>query len=259
MRCPRRTPARDERMRSASTPLAGRRVATTRTGPGRLDQLLTEFGAEVVHVPLIEVADAPGGELAGALARLDEVDWLIVTSQHGAARVAEALVEHPGLRTAAVGTRTAEVVTAATGRPVTVVPDRQTAADLVAAMPDPVSGARRVLAAVADRAEPTLVDGLHERGYDVRSVIAYATRLRQPSTRERQLLANVDAVTFASGSAARAWAGAIGTWTPPHVVVIGPATARVARELGLQVTAVAADHSVEGLATAVLAVLGARP
>ena len=240
-------------------PLAGRRVATTRDRPGRLDELLTRLGAEVVHVPLIAIVDAAGDELSDALGALDDVDWVIVTSQHGAERVADAVAAHPRLRTAAVGTRTAETLTERTGRAVAVVPEQQTAAALVAAMPDPAPGERRVLAALADRAEPTLVDGLRGRGYEVRAVVAYATRLRTPSPSERSLLADVDAVTFASGSAARAWFEAIGTRTPPQVIAIGPSTARVARELGLQVTAVAADHSVEGLAAEVVAVLGTRP
>jgi uroporphyrinogen-III synthase len=240
-------------------PLAGRRVATTRDQPGRLDAMLAALGAEVVHVPLIEIVDAPGDELADALAHLDRVDWVIVTSQHGASRVADSVAAHPRLRTAAVGTRTADVLVAATGRPVSVVPVRQTAADLVDAMPDPTPDARRVLVAHADRAEGTLVDGLRARGFDVRAVVAYVTRLRAPTAAERAALASVDVVAFASGSAARAWAGAFGAWTPPQVVAIGPSTARVARELGLQVTAEAADHSIEGLAAEVTAVLGVRP
>lgn len=244
---------------TSSPPLAGRRVATTRDTPGRLDELLVELGAEVVHVPLIEIVDAPGEDLAAALEHLDDVDWVVVTSQHGAARVGDAVAGHPHLRTAAVGTRTAAVLRAATGRPVDVLPQRQTAADLVEVMPNPTPVTRRVLVAHADRAEATLVDGLRERGYEVHAVVAYVTRLRAPSPEERAALEAVDAVAFASGSAARAWADAIGTWTPPHVVAIGPSTARVAGEVGLQVTAVATDHSVEGLADAVAASLGARP
>lgn len=240
-------------------PLAGRRVATTRDRPGRLDEILARLGATVVHVPLIEVVDAPGDDLAEALDRLAEFDWVIVTSHHGARRVAAAVAHHARLLTAAVGTRTAEELVGLTHRTVTVVPARQTAADLVDAMPDPTDATRRVLVAQADRAEPTLVDGLRDRGFDVRAVVAYETRLRTPTAGERRALAGVDAVAFASGSAARAWAGSLGTWVPPHVVVIGPSTAAVARELGLQVTAVAADHSVEGLADAVADALRARP
>lgn len=242
-----------------SRPLAGRRVATTRDRPGRLDELLAERGAEVVHVPLIEVVDAPGTALADAVARLHTFDWLVVTSHHGAQRVGAAVAGHPRLRTAAVGTRTAAVLGDAGGRPVTVVPTRQTAADLVRAMPDPDPGSCRVLVAHADRADATLADGLRARGYDVEAVVAYHTRLRAPTARERTALESVDAVAFASGSAARAWAEAIGAWTPRHVVAIGPSTARAADDVGLQVTAVAADHSVEGLAGEITAVLTARP
>jgi uroporphyrinogen-III synthase len=240
-------------------PLAGRRVATTRDRPGRLDALLARSGADVVHVPLIEIVDPPDDELARALARLHEVDWVVVTSQHGADRVARAVADHPTLRTAAIGTRTAEVLQAGTGRRVTVIPDRQTAADLVAAMPDPDPEHATVVVAQADRAEATLVAGLRERGFDVRPVVAYATRLRAPSVAERAALSTVDAVAFASGSAVRAWADTIGTWTPPHAVAIGPSTSRVAREVGLQITAEAADHSVEGLATAVIDALRTHP
>ena len=53
---------------------------------------------------------------------------------------------------------------------------------------------------------------------------------------------------FASGSAVDAWVEAIGTRTPPIVCVIGPTTEAVATRASLKVSAVAADHTVEGLA-----------
>lgn len=241
---------------TGSRPLAGRRIATTRDEPGPLDDALAALGAEVIHVPLIEIVDAPGTALTDALGRLDEVDWVIVTSRHGAARVAAAVARHPRLRTAAVGTGTADALQALTGRSVDVIPERQLAVDLVEAMPVPGPGADRVLVAVADRAAPTLVDGLRRRGYAVRDVVAYVTRLRTPTPAERDRLARVDAVTFASGSAALAWATSIGVATPEHVIAIGPTTAGVAREAGLQVTAIAADHSVDGLVAEVVRALG---
>jgi uroporphyrinogen-III synthase len=78
-------------------------------------------------------------------------------------------------------------------------------------------------------------------------VIAYATRTRAPRPDERAAALAADAVAFASGSAATAWAEAIGSETPPVVCAIGPTTAAVAERAGLKVTAVAADHSVPGL------------
>ena len=38
-------------------PLIGRSVVTTREHRGRLDSLLARAGADVIHVPLIEVAE----------------------------------------------------------------------------------------------------------------------------------------------------------------------------------------------------------
>jgi uroporphyrinogen-III synthase len=116
-----------------------------------------------------------------------------------------------------------------------------------------------VLVAQGDLAEPTLVDGLRRRGCTVTAVTAYATRTRHPSADERAAALDADAVVFASGSAATAWARAMGTATPAKVLVIGPTTARVAREAGLKVSAVAADHSVQGLVALVVGQLGDAP
>lgn len=234
-------------MSHPTLPLAGRRVVITRDEPGRLDELLVELGAEVVHVPLIEIEDADPAELAA----LGDADWVVVTSQHGARRVGGAIAGRPEVRLAAVGTRTAAVLAARAGRAVDVVPDRQTAADLVAAMPDG-HGALAVVAQ-ADRADGALATGLGRRGYRVTPVTAYRTVLRKPTEGERRAALTADAVAFASGSAAEAWAAAIGTDTPPIVVAIGPTTRRVAAAAGLKVTHVAADHNLEGLAAEVAA------
>lgn len=245
-------------------PLRGRRVVTTREQPGRLDELLVELGAEVVHVPLIRVGPpADGGTaLAAALGRLDRFDWVVVTSRHGADRVGPAVrgaVDRGAtVHTAAVGTATAAVLAGHLGRPVDLVPRVQRADALVSAFASQPAGAR-ILVAQADRAEPTLVDELVSLGHHVEAVVAYATSLRSPTADERAAMLAADAVAFASGSAARAWADAVGPATPPVVCVIGPTTERVARAAGLDVTAVADVHSVEGLARTVADSLGGRP
>jgi uroporphyrinogen-III synthase len=240
-------------------PLEGRTVLTTRERAGRLDRRLSELGADVVHVPLVETRDPSdgGAALAAALADIDTYDWVVVTSPNGAERVAPSL-QGGRCRVAAVGTRTAEVVVQCAGRPADLVPDRQTAADLVAAMPNP-SSIERVLLAQADRAAPTAVDGLRDRGYVVDAVVAYRTVVRRPTPGERVAMMAADAVAFASGSAVEAWVEAVGTETPPVVAVIGPTTEDAAVRRGVKVTAVASDHSIDGLATAVLHALSGRP
>lgn len=238
--------------------LLGRRIVTTRDAPGRLDSMLSALGAEVVHVPLIEVVDTDDPAFAEALGALAEYDWVVVTSRHGAARVAPALRDTPSVATAAVGAATAAELRSGIGRLVDVVPERQTAADLVEAMPVAVPGCR-ALAALADRAAPTLVEGLRARGYTVDAVVAYRTLPRRPSDAELDAVRAADAVVFASGSAAEAWAETCGSETPPHVIAIGPTTADAARASGLGVTAVAADHSIEGLVAEVTSALGRHP
>ena len=240
-------------------PLLRRTIVTTRERRGELDRRLVGLGAEVVHVPLIETAEpADGGAALGAaLADIDRYDWVIVTSPNGAERVGASL-RAARCRVAAVGTRTAAVVAGLAARSPDVVPPRQTAADLVAAMPRP-AGAERILLAQADRAAPTASVGLAGLGYRVDAVTAYRTVLRHPTPAERAAMLAADAVVFASGSAVEAWAAAIGVETPPVVAAIGPATAAVADRCGVKVTAVATDHSIDGLVTAVVHVLGADP
>ena len=199
-----------------------------------------------MHVPLIEIAEAPdgGAALADALERIDTFDWIVVTSRHGAERVADA-VRGSSIRLAAVGTATATVLAERSGRPVELVPSVQLATALVEAFP---AGPWSVLVAQADRAADTVVAGLRRRGCDVVVCTAYSTRLRMPSDAELASALGADAVAFASGSAVEAWVEAIGTRTPPIVCVIGPTTESAATRSGLKVSAVAADHTVQGLA-----------
>ena len=243
-------------MSDANASLRGRRVVTTRDEPGEVDRLLAAVGADVVHVPLIEIGEPldGGAELQGVLHMLDNVDWVVVTSHHGAARVGAALARHPNVRTAAVGTRTAAELERLAGRPVDVVPARQTAADLLEAMP-PNGHGQIVVVAHADRADPALAVGLTGLGYRVRPVVAYRTLARAPSAEERAAALAADAVAFASGSAAQAWRDAIGTETPSVVVAIGPTTEGAARACGIDVTHVATEHSVQGLVQAVIEAL----
>lgn len=229
--------------------LEGVTVATTRDAPSELDHLLAEQGAAVIHVPLIEIVDDDA--LAPVLADLGRYDWLVVTSQHGASRVGPAARAHPGLKLAAVGTATATTLARSAGRRVDIVPAVQRAAALIETLGLAVANTT-VLVAQADIAPPELVEGLRSNGATVDSVIAYSTRPRTPTPNERQRLLGADAVTFASGSAVRAWVSAIGVEAPAVVVAIGPSTAATAYDLGLAVSRVAPEHSVPGLVAAVL-------
>lgn len=235
-------------------PLVGCRVVVTRDEPGELGRLLLDAGADIVHVPLIEIVDPVdgGAELRAALSDLADFDWLIVTSPSGASRVGEAAALHPRVRLGSVGTATASRLASLAGRPVELVPERQLAGSLAAAFVESERGtSQRVLLALADRAGTELAQTLRDAGHDVTSVVAYRTLLRTPSPADLERVAGADAVAFASGSAAESWATSMTSESsdrlPALTVAIGPTTAATAREFGLKISSVAADHSLEGL------------
>lgn len=225
--------------------LAGLRVVVTREQPGELGELLERRGAEVVHVPLIRVtAPSDGGvALDAALAHLDRVEWLVVTSRAGAARVGDAARRHRHVRLAAVGSATARELSRLADRPVDVTPETQRGAALGAALNDHLGDRpARILLAQAEQADPTLAGQLRRAGHDLRVVAAYRTEHQVP-----RVPVVADAVLFSSGSAVEAWHAALGESTPPLTVAIGPTTAAVADRIGLKITAISADHSVKGL------------
>ena len=236
-------------------PLAGCRVLVTRERPGELAALLEARGATVVHVPLVRVLDPvdAGAALRRELDRLEEFDWLVVTSPAGAERVAAAAADVPSVRLAAVGTATARVLADAVGRPVDVVPATQRSQSLLDELGAAAEPGQRFLVAQADRADDTLASGLRRAGHQVTSVVAYRTVLRVP---DRGAVDGADAVLFASGSAVAAWFDALGGELPPIVVSIGPTTTAVAERLGLKVTSTAADHSLGGLVAELARVVG---
>jgi uroporphyrinogen-III synthase len=105
---------------------------------------------------------------------------------------------------------------------------------------------------------PTLVEGVRALGWQVERLDTHESIPRVLSGREQLEVLRADAVAFTSGSQARAWAAVLGSATPPVVVAIGPQTAADTHAAGLSVTAVAVEHSVEGLIGTLIATLRAE-
>jgi len=230
--------------------LSGRRVVVTRAAAQAepLVDRLVELGAEPLVVPLIEIVDpSDGGEaLRGALARIAEFDWIVVTSPNGAARVRDALsaaAKRPQI--AAVGTATE----AALGLGAELVPAVQTAEGLSGAF---AHGPGAILIIEPERprrdGEPSALHrALASKGWTVTSVEAYRTVPVTPSSGDLLRVLSADAALFASGSAVRSWVDVFGTQVPAVTAAIGPSTAQVADEIGLKIDIVATDHSLHGL------------
>lgn len=228
--------------------LSGRRVVVTRASEqaDELANLLVAAGAVPVVVPLIEIVTEPAQAALLAAANPAEFDWLVVTSPNGGQHYAAAHGSAAPPDVAAVGASTAATLAAA-GIATTLVPADQRAVGLLAEFP---AGSGRVLVVQARDAEPTLVVGLAEKGWQVTAIAAYRSVPAHPTAGQHLAALAADAVLFASGSAARAWVAVFGDSSPPVVVAIGPQTAEAAEHVGLKVALVAADHSLLGLVTA---------
>lgn len=237
-------------MAPGDRPLAGQRIVVTRPAErGMLATLLRMQGAEVIELPLIGITEPEdGGEaLRAALAELASYDWLVVTSPAGAERVAGALEgTAPGAPlVAAIGTATGEAL----GREPDLVPARQIAEAFVEAFPH---GHGKVLLARAADARTVVPIGLRAKGWQVDDIVAYRSVIVDHGPLSEEAAA-ADLVVFASGSQVRAWAQNFGTSIPGEAVAIGPATARVADEVGITISTVAQHHSLTGLVEAIIA------
>lgn len=234
-----------------SNSFEGRSVVITRSIAQNesLRRLLEARGARVVEVPLIAVVepDDEGRERDEVLQRFEDFDWIVVTSPNGADRVAPFLSaahaagdakRFPLL--AAVGEATARSV----GTPVALCAEPARSDVLAQQFPE---GSGSVLVVQGDLADNQLSDDIEAKGWVVTRVVAYRTVHLRP-TKEMMLPAlSADVLLLASGSAATAWFDAFGASTPPYVVAMGPSTAKVAVNLGLEVSAIASEQTLDSL------------
>lgn len=232
---------------------------------GGLAAELEQFGAEVLYLPLVRFESATDkGPLQGALNRLAEFDWLLLTSQNAVRFVAEGLREMPEggpaswfPKVAAVGTATAEAARQV-GWPVDFVASRFRGAALAEELGERVRG-KKVLLPRSDRARPDLPAALRELGAEVHEVVAYRTVTAESAQSEAASAiraGRVDVITFASPSAVHGFVDVMGEEARAlaagaKIAVIGQVTAEAVREAGMTAHIEAEESTASGLARAI--------
>ncbi len=223
---------------------------------GPLSSRLRELGLPVLLWPAVSVAVAETAALDEALRSLKDFDWIVFASRYAVAAVAERVAAPPaGLRVAAVGQATAQVLHQR-GWSVDLQPQDANAAALVSAFATkPISG-KKVLFPASSRALPTIAAGLTQLGANVAQVEAYRTEpaaLDVEACRSRIEGGAIGAVTFASPSAVIELERALGKdyfgklVAGAQVIAIGPTTARELIERGCT-PVVAESATLHGLA-----------
>ncbi len=252
--------------------LIGKRILVTRPREQAADLItrLESLGAEVLAMPAIRIEAMDPAPLRAALAHHDRYQWLIFTSRNAVQIVFDEL-DHLGLgadvlhgiRVVAVGPKTAEALKEH-GIQVAVTPERYVAEGVLDALSrrSDVRGARFLYAA-AEAARDALPSGLRDMGAEVDVVHIYRAASGSGSDEAREVRARlergtIDLVTFASGSAVRAFVDAVGMEAArlAPAASIGPVTSEAARASGLTVLVEAQEHTIEGLVSAIAGALG---
>ena len=247
-------------------PLRGRSIVVTRPQhqAAAMIEQLAALGAEAIALPAIRIQPKPDlTELDAALHSLERYAWLIFTSVNAVHLTIDRCrslqvdpAQLPRLRLAAIGPATARAIRSYRLQPA-FVPGTYVAEQIAAGIPD-VSG-RHILLPRADGARPALPDGLRGRGAIVDEIRIYdAIRAEPADASLDRLRQGVDVVTFTSPSTALGFhemvaeAGLDPFQLPadPLIACIGPITASAAAALGYRVGLTAADHTANGLATA---------
>ena len=262
---------RDELAWFDRRPLFGKRVLVTRsrTQASRMCQLLEDAGAIAVELPAIAVAPPEDyGPLDEAVSQLSSYGWVIFASVN-AVDVVFARIDAQGRDARAFGNSCVGAIGPATAAALErrgIRPDFTPSGSVSSTALEELSACNwngvSVLLPAADIGRDELAEGLSRLGADIARVTAYRT-IKPPDAAQRARDAfaeGIDIVTFTSSSTVRNLLGLLEedggrgseALSGSIVACIGPVTARTALELGLQVDIEAEEHTVDGLAEALI-------
>jgi uroporphyrinogen III methyltransferase/synthase len=249
-------------------PLFGQRIVVTRTREqaNQLSKQLHDLGAEVLEIPTIKIV--PPSEdrrqhLIDALLELNSYNWLVFTSPNGVSAFFDLFFKRfqdlrdiGGVHLAAIGPATAAKLKELHLQ-VDLMPDEALASKIATAFDkyETVENLKICLLR-AEVATPDLPKALEELGAIVDDVPVYKT---VPETEDLDGAAanlaegGADWVTFTSASTVEHFQARfdlpelLKKFPQTKLVSIGPETSKAIRALGLEPTAEARDHSIEGV------------
>ncbi|MCL5291622.1 MAG: uroporphyrinogen-III synthase [Actinobacteria bacterium] len=250
--------------------LLGKRVLVTRAKnqASALSEALRKEGALPIEFPLIKTVPPKSYRaLDDAIGRLPEgYDWLIFTSANAVRcfmerlhKVGKDALSLAGVSAAAIGPATA---TALENLDIDVdyLPKDAVAESVVEGFAEMGVEGKRFLIPRAEVAREIIPEKLAEMGALVEVVDAYRTVLDDSAggkLRELFEEGKIDIITFTSSSTVKSFVALLdgdikALLNGVAVAAIGPVTAETARGLGLEVSVVAGEHTINGLIRALI-------
>jgi len=244
--------------------LTGKTILVTRAAgqSGEFTQLLQQAGASVLEMPALEIgAPSSWNGLDGAIARLPDFDWLILTSTNGVDAFFERLTLNPQpiseLKIAVVGKKTAQRLQQQ-GREPDFIPPDYVADALVAHFPESPMGKQMLFPRVETGGREVLVAELTAKGAHVTEVAAYQSQC--PTTIAPAILtaldrSQVDVITFASSKTVKCFQKLVGRDRIAHltscIASIGPQTSKTCQDVFGRVDVEATEYTLAGLTEAI--------
>jgi uroporphyrinogen III methyltransferase / synthase len=250
------------------TPLVGKTVLVTRAAgqASEFNQMLRSRGASVIEMPTIEIVPPTSWqELDKAIDRIDDFDWLMLTSTnaveyfferlHHAGKDSRALA---GVKIAVVGQKTAKSLQQF-GITADFIPPDFVADALVANFPASPAGQRILFPRVETGGREILVREFIERGATVVEVAAYQSQCPievDPIPLSALQARQIDIITFASSKTVKNFCQLIGSSLPSGwqadltIASIGPQTSETCRSLLGKVDIEATEYTLPGLVAA---------
>jgi uroporphyrinogen III methyltransferase/synthase len=221
-------------------------------------------GAHPIFFPVLEII--PPDDFSAfdlALQNLEQYDWLILTSVHGAEaffkRLETLAIKRipPHLRFAAVGSKTAACLSER-GIWLDCVPDEYIPEAIVPGLGKDLHG-KRFLLPQSNLARTILADAIRSAGGLVTAVVSYCTVTSEPDiTGLNELRVGVDVIMFTSPSTVYNFTGIVqkngldpfNLPNAPLFACIGPITKKAAEEAGFSSLVVAKEYTTTGLVEA---------
>jgi uroporphyrinogen III methyltransferase/synthase len=229
-----------------------------------LSEALSRLGAEPVVVPTIAIVPPQSfAELDQAIARLDQTDYLLLTSVNAVTAFFDRLrtlgYDHQALarlKTVAVGPKSAAALESY-GITADLVPDDFRAEGVVALLRDRVAG-KRLLYPKAALARELIPAELTAAGAEVVTPVAYASAAPANAASRLQdaLAEGLDLLTFTASSTVQNFvdlldADSLRLARQVPVASIGPLTSETARKLGFTVVVEPESSTLEDMVAAI--------
>lgn len=233
---------------------------------GRLGKMIAALGGEPALLSLIDVKLLENICLKQVLEQAEDKAWLVFTSRNGVQLFFEQMKKEKmdlrllgGKKIAVIGIGTAKALEA-NGLYADLIPEEACSDSLAEALCSEIKkdqAEAQVLMFRAEEASPVLSEKLQKAGIDYVDTALYRTECQwKKAAMLRQLLDDVDAVTFCSASAVDAFCSMAERCEQlSKIVCIGPVTAKAVSEKGMRVDAAAGKYDLNGLVQSLCAIM----